>query len=111
MGSRLPDWTPEDDRAFDRAEALTRRVRRSLAIGIPVWLLLLLLLGWAGLGALLGMTIATIVAYVAGVAGQRALKRRLGDRPVMSRRAAWVVAAAAYVLFMVYFLWALTGSH
>jgi len=78
-GIRGPD--DEYDAAFDRADRLTARVARGMAVGIPAWLVLLFLLPQAGLGPLPAFILATVLAF----AITEALEH-LVLRPLLARR-------------------------
>jgi hypothetical protein len=79
-GIRGPD--DEYDAAFDRADRATAVVARGLAVGVPVWLVLLLVIPFAlDTGAITSLLLATLLAVVAVVAVERLL-----IRPALRRR-------------------------
>ena len=51
---------------------------RAAAIGIPVWLVLLLALGWAGAGPLAGFVVASLFSCVVVLVLERLVFGRLG---------------------------------
>ena len=107
-----------EEHEFDQIERLTNRVVRGAAVGVPVWILLLGLLPFTGLGVgacLLGATVVAVAAVVlverlrgrraAGDAGRAAGGRRVA-RGRMSPLAAagltlGVVLVIVYVIFVV----------
>jgi hypothetical protein len=79
-GIRGPEH--EYDAAFDRADRWTARVARGMAVGIPVWLVLLLVFPLAlDAGPLPSLVLATILAVVITETVERALLR-----PLLARR-------------------------
>jgi hypothetical protein len=77
-GLRGPD--DEYDAAFDRADRLTGRVARGMAVGLPVWLVLLFLLPQAGFGPLPALLVGTILAFALTEAVERMILRPLAAR-------------------------------
>lgn len=79
-GIRGPEH--EYDPAFDRADRWTGRVARGLAVGVPVWLVLLLVLPLGfGLGPMPSLILATILAIAITEVIERTLLR-----PLLARR-------------------------
>jgi cobalamin synthase len=96
---------------FDQIERLTRRVGRAAAVGIPVWIVLLALLPFSGLGPLPCLTIATLGAVVTIVLAERRRTRRIagaaagdelrrGERAPMSAATAAALTLGAVVLLV-----------
>jgi hypothetical protein len=106
---------PEDD--FDQVERITGRVLRGAAVGVPVWILLLALLPFTGLGVMACLLGATAVAVAAVVAAERVHARRAtprragarGPRRRMSPLAAAGITLAA-VLVVVYVIFVLSAG-
>jgi len=103
------------DHEFDQVERITNRVLRAAAIGVPVWILLLALLPFTGLGVgacLLGATAVAVAAIVVvdrgharraaapGHAGARGPRRRMSPLAAagITLGAALVVAYVIFVL-------------
>jgi hypothetical protein len=79
-GIRGPEH--EYDPAFDRADRWTGRVARGMAVGIPVWLVLLLVFPLAlDVGPMPSLLLSTILAVVITEVVERALLR-----PLLARR-------------------------
>ncbi len=53
---------------------------RAAAIGLPLWLSLLLGLGWAGAGPLAGFVVASLFAFVVVLVLERLVFSRVGHR-------------------------------
>src|SRR5262245_26728858 len=79
-GIRGPEH--EYDPAFDRADRWTGRVARGMAVGIPVWLVLLLVFPLAfDTGPMLSLALATVLAVIVTEIVERAVLR-----PLLARR-------------------------
>ena len=80
----IPGPEHEYDPAFDRADRWTGRVARGMAVGVPVWLVLLLVmpLGF-GLGPMPSLILATVLAIAITEVVERVLLR-----PLLARRRA-----------------------
>jgi hypothetical protein len=79
MGSE-PGLDPdlEDLHEFDVMEQITRRVGRAMAIGFPVWVLLLFLFPFSGMGALACMSGASLLTLGVVIWADRRHARRGG---------------------------------
>jgi len=73
MGS---DADPDDLHEFDQIQRVTERVGRGAAVGIPTWLVLLLLLPLSGMGALPCLVGATLIAAGIVIWAERRRARR-----------------------------------
>lgn len=86
---------------FDRLEQVTQRVLRCALLGIPVWLVLLVLIPQTGLGALPSLTLATLCTVGVVVVSERR-RGRVGTPPRSesgrSRRPMGPLTAAALTL-------------
>jgi hypothetical protein len=113
--SEIPGWTEEEDRFLDRLDRVSWRVARCFALGIPVWLLLLLFLPALipFLTPLSGLMLGTLGAGLACWVMERRITRRrraaleaTGEEggPEGGRRSgpARVVIAGAIALFVIY---------
>ncbi len=110
--SEIPGWTEEEDRFLDRLDRVSWRVARCFALGLPVWLLLLLLLPAfiPFLNPLSGLLLATAGTALACWAMERRVSRRRRaadagpDAPGAPRRSgsARLVIAGAIALFVIY---------
>lgn len=78
----IPGPEHEYDPQFDRADRWTGRVARGMAVGVPVWLVLLLVmpLGF-GLGPMPSLILATILAIAITEVVERVVLR-----PLLARR-------------------------
>jgi hypothetical protein len=101
---------------FDRVERVTRLVGRSAAVGIPIWIVLLGVLPFSGLGPVPCLTLATLLAGAVVVVVERRRSRRgeraeagpgsaRARRPMSALTAALLtlggVALLAYVVFVI----------
>ncbi|MDX6556033.1 MAG: hypothetical protein QOD86_2228 [Miltoncostaeaceae bacterium] len=113
--SEIPGWTEEEDRFLDKLDRVSWRVARCFALGLPVWLLLLLFLPLLipFLTPLSGLMLATLGAGLACWAMERGVSRRRRraagagpdeDEPETRRRSgsARLVIAGAIALFVIY---------
>ena len=110
--------TPAVERHFDQVERITNRVLRGAAVGVPVWIVLLGLLPFTGLGVAACLLGATAVAVAAMVVAERAHARRAappehagarGPRRRMSPLAAAAITLGA-VLLVVYVIFVLSAG-
>ena len=110
--SEIPGWTEEEDRFLDKLDRVSWRVARCFALGLPVWLLLLLVLPAfiPFLNPLSGLLLATFGAGLALWAMERRVSRRrraadaAPDAPDAPRRSgsARLVIAGAIAVFVIY---------
>ena len=110
--SEIPGWTDEEDRFLDKLDRVSWRVARCFALGLPVWLLLLLFLPALipFLNPLSALLLATLGAGLACWAMERRVTRRrraadaAPDAPDAPRRSgsARLVIAGAIAVFVIY---------
>ena len=94
-----PSWDQREIEDFDWADRWNGRFVRAAAVGFPVWILLLLILGWAGGSALAGLVVASFLAVVVVLVLDRvfARKTRGWDDNVARQGALGVLAAIVLV--------------
>ena len=111
--SEIPGWTEEEDRFLDKLDRVSWRVARCFALGLPVWLLLLLVLPAfiPFLNPLSGLLLATFGAGLALWAMERRVSRRrraaeagpeAPDAAARRSGSARLVIAGAIALFVIY---------
>lgn len=79
MASR-EDWDQREVDSFDWADRWNGRFLRACVIGIPLFLWLLLIFGWAGVIPAAGLLLAALVTVVAVAVFERVVGRRLEGR-------------------------------
>jgi hypothetical protein len=110
--SEIEGWTEEEDRFLDKLDRVSWRVARCFALGIPVWLLLLLFLPALipFLTPLSGLMLATLGTALACWAMERRVTRRRraagavtdGPRARHNPGSARLVIAGLIALFVIY---------
>ena len=85
MTSPRDDWDQREVEAFDWADRWNGRFLRALVVGVPLFLWLLLIFGWAGVIPFAGLILAAILTIVVVIVFERLLGPKL-DRRARERR-------------------------
>lgn len=108
-----PNWDQREIEDFDWADRWNGRFVRAAAIGFPVWIWLLLVLGWAGGSALAGLVVASFLSAVVVLVADRVLTRRSSgwDDRVARQGALGVLAAIVVVPALAWIAFWLGGDR